>query len=75
MLTITKLLPLQLFFLRVFGTEDLAVYIILLIVCGIFINGPYGMITTAVSSDLVSWITFMLLYSVPVTLYLVAFIE
>ena len=47
------LLP-QLFCLRSYGTEELAVYIILLIVCGIFINGPYGMITTAVSSDLVS---------------------
>ena len=59
-ITTVQLLPfsrtifsLQLFCLRSYGTEDLAVYIILLIVCGIFINGPYGMITTAVSSDLV----------------------
>ena len=48
---------LQLFIFRSFGSESLWVYIVLLIINGMLINGPYGMITTAVSSDLVSAFT------------------
>jgi sugar phosphate permease len=42
----------SLFLLRFIGDAHIAVYIVLLILCGIFINGPYAIITTAVSSDL-----------------------
>ena len=39
---------------------------VLLIVCGIFINGPYGLITTAVSSDLVRQILYHTIWQVVV---------
>ena len=44
----------QLFVLRAVGGESIGAYVVLLIVTGILINGPYGIITTAVSSDLVN---------------------
>ena len=37
---------------------SLVVFVVLLVINGALINGPYGMITTAVSSDLVGNITF-----------------
>jgi sugar phosphate permease len=42
----------SLFFLRYHGDDELWLFIVLLCVCGVFINGPYAIITTAVSSDL-----------------------
>ena len=36
-------------------------YIALMIITGVFVNGPYAMITTAVSADLVS--TYISMYS------------
>ena len=47
---------LQLFVLR-FVETSLGVFILLLVINGLLINGPYGMITTAVSSDLVGYAT------------------
>ena len=44
---------LQLFILRAFGGGSLGLYVVLLIVTGVLVNGPYAIITTAVSSDLV----------------------
>lgn len=37
---------------RVFGGGSLLVNVILLIISGFFVNGPYALITTAVSADL-----------------------
>jgi hypothetical protein len=31
-----------------------AVFLVMLIICGVLVNGPYALITTAVSADLVS---------------------
>jgi sugar phosphate permease len=42
----------SLFLLRFIGDYHISVYIVLLILSGIFINGPCAIITTAVSSDL-----------------------
>ncbi|XP_019852978.1 PREDICTED: glucose-6-phosphate exchanger SLC37A2-like [Amphimedon queenslandica] len=41
-----------LYILHHFGNYDSAVFISLLILCGILVNGPYACITTAVSNDL-----------------------
>ena len=39
---------------RQYGATTLWAQILLLIMCGLLVNGPYSIITTAVSSDLVS---------------------
>lgn len=41
-----------LFFYRSYGHVSLAVNVILMLVTGMFVNGPYALITTAVSADL-----------------------
>uniref|UniRef100_A0A1X7UQD1 Major facilitator superfamily (MFS) profile domain-containing protein n=1 Tax=Amphimedon queenslandica TaxID=400682 RepID=A0A1X7UQD1_AMPQE len=41
-----------LFMYRYFGVKSVGASIALIIFCGLFINGPYALITTAVSSDL-----------------------
>ena len=43
----------QLFVLEAYADASFGWFIAMLILCGIFVNGPYAMITTAVSSDLV----------------------
>lgn len=35
-----------------FGSADLAINVVLLIIVGILVNGPYALITTAVSAEL-----------------------
>lgn len=42
----------MLFIYNQFGQTDISTTIIMLIVCGILVNGPYSLITTAVSADL-----------------------
>ncbi|XP_064394360.1 glucose-6-phosphate exchanger SLC37A2-like isoform X2 [Halichondria panicea] len=42
----------SLFFLEAYADEQFGFFIVMLILSGIFVNGPYSMITTAVSSDL-----------------------
>lgn len=42
----------QLFLYQVYGTSSLATNITLLIIAGAFVNGPYALITTAVSAEL-----------------------
>ena len=42
----------QLFVYQVFGAQDLTTNISLLIVMGLLVNGPYALITTAVSTEL-----------------------
>ena len=41
-----------LFFYRTYGSVSLTVNIILMVIAGMLINGPYALITTAVSADL-----------------------
>lgn len=41
-----------LFLYRIYGSVSLTVNICLLLVAGMFVNGPYALITTAVSADL-----------------------
>ncbi|XP_058104519.1 putative glycerol-3-phosphate transporter 1 [Magnolia sinica] len=41
-----------LFFYRIYGEVSLYVNVALMIVAGMFVNGPYALITTAVSADL-----------------------
>ncbi|KAE8721071.1 putative glycerol-3-phosphate transporter 1 [Hibiscus syriacus] len=41
-----------LFFYRSYGHISLAMNVALMFVCGMFVNGPYALITTAVSADL-----------------------
>uniref|UniRef100_A0A2P2JZK3 Glycerol-3-phosphate transporter n=1 Tax=Rhizophora mucronata TaxID=61149 RepID=A0A2P2JZK3_RHIMU len=41
-----------LFFFRIYGHISLAMNIALMFIAGIFVNGPYALITTAVSADL-----------------------
>lgn len=41
-----------LFVYRYLGHESLGLAIVFIMLCGLFINGPYALITTAVSSDL-----------------------
>lgn len=41
-----------LLFYRVYGSVSLFWNIILMFICGLFVNGPYALITTAVSADL-----------------------
>ncbi|KAF5947709.1 hypothetical protein HYC85_013666 [Camellia sinensis] len=41
-----------LFLYRIYGSISLPVNIILLLIAGMFVNGPYALITTAVSTDL-----------------------
>lgn len=41
-----------LFFYRSYGHISLAVNVVLMLVTGMFVNGPYALITTAVSADL-----------------------
>ena len=40
--------------LEAFANNSIGFFIAMLIISGMFVNGPYSMITTAVSSDLVS---------------------
>ncbi|XP_063799826.1 glucose-6-phosphate exchanger SLC37A2 isoform X2 [Pseudophryne corroboree] len=42
----------MLFIYNHFGQTDLSVTIAMLIICGMLVNGPYSLITTAVSADL-----------------------
>jgi len=42
----------SLFLYQHYGSYDFAVSVILLLISGAFVNGPYGLITTAVSADL-----------------------
>lgn len=42
----------QLFVYNLFGAETLLVNILLLVCAGILVNGPYALITTAVSAEL-----------------------
>ncbi|KAF5281308.1 hypothetical protein FQR65_LT14769 [Abscondita terminalis] len=46
------LIILQLFIYQQFGSISLGVNILLLVIVGILVNGPYALITTAVSADL-----------------------
>ena len=41
-----------LYFYRCYGHISLAMNIVLMFICGVFVNGPYALITTAVSADL-----------------------
>lgn len=41
-----------LFFYRIYGSVSLFWSITLMFICGMFVNGPYALITTAVSADL-----------------------
>ncbi|KAK8537786.1 hypothetical protein V6N13_096411 [Hibiscus sabdariffa] len=41
-----------LYFYRTYGHISLAMNIALMFICGMFVNGPYALITTAVSADL-----------------------
>lgn len=41
-----------LFFFRSYGHESMTLSIILMLITGMFVNGPYALITTAVSADL-----------------------
>jgi sugar phosphate permease len=38
---------------RFFGSTSIGTAVVLILLCGLFINGPYALITTAVSNDLV----------------------
>ncbi|KAF5743598.1 putative Glycerol-3-phosphate transporter [Tripterygium wilfordii] len=42
----------SLFFYRYFGHVSLALNVVFMFICGLFVNGPYALITTAVSADL-----------------------
>lgn len=42
----------MLFVYEAYGTENLGTNILLLMVCGLFVNGPYALITTAISAEL-----------------------
>ena len=42
----------QMYIFNVYGAVSLTVYIVLLLITGAFVNGPYALITTAVSADL-----------------------
>ncbi|KAE8710659.1 putative glycerol-3-phosphate transporter 4 [Hibiscus syriacus] len=42
----------SLFFYRSYGHISLAMNVALMFICGMFVNGPYALITTAVSADL-----------------------
>ncbi|KAK8576436.1 hypothetical protein V6N13_032358 [Hibiscus sabdariffa] len=41
-----------LYFYRSYGHISMAVNVALMFICGVFVNGPYALITTAVSADL-----------------------
>lgn len=41
-----------LFFYRSYGSTSLTINILLMFIAGVFVNGPYALITTAVSADL-----------------------
>ncbi|XVF08461.1 hypothetical protein REPUB_Repub07fG0005300 [Reevesia pubescens] len=41
-----------LYFYRSYGHVSLVMNVVLMVICGIFVNGPYALITTAVSADL-----------------------
>ena len=43
---------LALFFYRSYGSVSLPVNVVLMFITGMFVNGPYALITTAVSADL-----------------------
>ena len=42
----------MLFVYEAYGTENMGTNIVLLMVCGILVNGPYALITTAISAEL-----------------------
>ncbi|CAE1245434.1 SLC37A1_2 [Acanthosepion pharaonis] len=42
----------MLYFYNMYGSESFVKNVLLLIICGAFVNGPYSLITTAVSADL-----------------------
>ncbi|KAF5731068.1 putative glycerol-3-phosphate transporter 1 [Tripterygium wilfordii] len=42
----------SLFFYRCYGHISLALNMVFMFICGMFVNGPYALITTAVSADL-----------------------